>query len=66
MFEMQTGKESDHVSEDEKKLMKQYGITTEQKIVYHYLGFRYDRLTDALNYAGIDQERRSAQGEPKA
>jgi hypothetical protein len=40
------------MTEDEKqKLMEHYGITTEQQSVYHYAGFRYSNLTDALDYA---------------
>jgi hypothetical protein len=41
-----------NMTEDEKqKLMEHYGITTEQQSVYHYAGFRYSNLTDALDYA---------------
>ena len=40
------------MTEDEKqKLMERYGITAEQQSVYHYAGFRYSNLTDALDYA---------------
>jgi hypothetical protein len=49
--------------EEEKQQMDLYGITTEQKTVFHYRGYRYDHLTDALNYARIDSDRRKAEGE---
>ena len=54
------------MTEEEKELMERYGITAEQKTVYHYLSFRYDHLNDALSYARIDQQQRAAEGEPKA
>jgi hypothetical protein len=38
-------------SEDEKKLMAQYGITHTHKSVYFYEGHRYDKVSDAINYA---------------
>lgn len=49
--------------EEEKRQMDLYGITTEQKTVFHYMGHTYDHLTDALNYARIDCDRRKAAGE---
>jgi hypothetical protein len=54
------------MTEEENELMKRYGITAEQKTVYHYMNFRYDHLNDALNYARIDQERTATEGKPKA
>lgn len=42
------------MTEDEaKRLMEQYGITAAQQPVYHYNGFRYGNLTDALSYAEL-------------
>lgn len=39
------------------KLMEHYGITTEQRPVYCYAGFRYGNLADALNYAELIASR---------
>ena len=36
-------------------LMAQYGITAETKLLFHYDGYRYERLTDAVNYARTRQ-----------
>ena len=38
-------------SEEEQKLMVQYGITHEKKSVYFYQGHKYDKLSDAIRYA---------------
>jgi hypothetical protein len=38
-------------SEEEQKMMVQYGITHEKKSVYFYQGHKYDRLSDAIRYA---------------
>ena len=42
------------MTEEEKKLMEQYGITSQQKTVYHYNGYNYDNIKDAIRYAKID------------
>jgi hypothetical protein len=42
------------MTEPERKLMQQYAITSEEKRVYHYMDFKYDRLDDALPFAKID------------
>ena len=34
-------------------LMEHHGITATQQAVYHYKGFRYGNLMDALNYAEL-------------
>ena len=39
------------MNSDDKKLMEEFGITAEAKTVFHYDGHRYERLSDALNYA---------------
>jgi hypothetical protein len=39
------------VTEEERKLMAQYGITHETKSMYFYQGHKYDKLNDAINYA---------------
>jgi hypothetical protein len=45
------------MSEQDKKLMAEYGITSTVKKVYTYKGYRYDRLSDALSYARTDTRR---------
>ena len=34
-------------------LMERHGITTAERVVYHYKGFNYGSLADALNYAEL-------------
>ena len=41
------------MTEIDNKLMKLYGITTELKTVYLYDKYRYDNLSDAVEYAKI-------------
>ena len=36
---------------DDERLMDEYRITAETKLVFHYDGRRYERLADAVNYA---------------
>ena len=36
-----------------KALIEHHGITTTQQAVYHYKGFRYGNLMDALSYAEL-------------
>jgi hypothetical protein len=43
------------VTEEEKELASRCGITVEPKTVYHYKGYKYDRLQDALNFAKTDR-----------
>ena len=51
------------MTEDEaKRLMEHYGITAAQQPVYHYNGFRYGNLTDALSYAELLTSRGSKSG----
>jgi len=45
------------MNEDERKLMLEYGITTETRSVFLFQGYRYERLSDAVNYARITAER---------
>lgn len=40
-----------------KSLMEHHGITAMQQAVYHYKGFRYGNLMDALNYAELVTSR---------
>jgi len=46
-----------HVSEEEKKLMTRYGITSTTKVIYAYKKHRYENITDALCYAERDSRR---------
>lgn len=39
------------MNSDDKKLMEQFGITAESKTIFHFDGHRYERLSDAINYA---------------
>ncbi len=39
------------MDEHERELMAQYGITAETRTVFLFEGYRYERLTDAVNYA---------------
>ena len=50
------------MTEEDRKLMEQYGITWEQKTVYYYMGHKYEHLENALKYARIHTETRAAQG----
>lgn len=45
------------MSEQDKKLMAEYGITSTVKKEYRYKEYRYDRLSDALSYARCDTRR---------
>ncbi|MEN8129946.1 MAG: hypothetical protein ABFS45_07075 [Pseudomonadota bacterium] len=45
------------MSEQEKRLMAEYGITSTVKKVYRYKDYRYDRLSDAISYARSDTRR---------
>jgi hypothetical protein len=45
------------MSEQNKMLMAEYGITSTVKKVYRYKEHRYDRLSDALSYARTDTRR---------
>ena len=41
------------MTEKENELMKIYGITAETKTVYFYDKYKYDKLSDAVQYAKI-------------
>ena len=45
------------MTREEQELMKQFGITVEQKSVYIYGNYKYAHLKDAVNYAKIEAER---------
>jgi hypothetical protein len=38
-------------SQEQHDLMQQYGITHENKSLYFYQGYKYDKLSDAIRYA---------------
>lgn len=46
------------VTKDDEQTMDALGITCESKSVYHYKGFRYERLADAVRFAQSDTDRR--------
>jgi hypothetical protein len=39
------------MTDEEKQTMQQYGITHETKTIFHFEGHKYERLSDAINYA---------------
>jgi hypothetical protein len=41
------------MTEDDKKLMDKHGITYEQRTVFFYKNYKYERLADAVNYAEL-------------
>lgn len=49
------------MSEEGKKLMTQYDITSESKMIDRYKQHRYENLKDAVNYARLDTDVISAQ-----
>ncbi len=48
------------MSEAEKKLMAEYGITSAPETIYYYKSYRYDKLADALKFAKRDNEQPEA------
>ena len=44
------------MSEQDKVLMTEYGITCETQIIYRYKEHRYENLKDAVNFAKIDKQ----------
>lgn len=42
------------MSENDKALMTQYGITAEAITIYSYKEHRYEKLQDAVNFARLD------------
>lgn len=45
------------MTDEEEALLVRFGITAEPITVYHYGGFRYERLEDALRFAEIESAR---------
>ena len=52
-------------ADEAKRLMEHYGITAAQQPVYHYNGFRYGNLADALRYAELLTNRANKSGGPQ-
>jgi hypothetical protein len=44
-------------AKEELALMAYYGITSEQKVVYHYKQHRYQKIEDAINFARLDSSK---------
>lgn len=40
-----------HMTDEEKQMIDQFGITNETKTIFYFRGHKYERLSDALNYA---------------
>ena len=47
----------DKMTEEDRTLMGQYGITSASKMMYFYKDYRYENLTDALLYAKGETKR---------
>lgn len=45
------------MTEEDKKLMQKYGITCEQRTVYFWKTYKYEKLDDAVNYAKLMVEK---------
>lgn len=43
------------MTDDETRIMQAHGITCEVRQTFHFQGHRYDRLSDAVNYAQLQQ-----------
>ncbi|WP_455204067.1 hypothetical protein [Kaarinaea lacus] len=54
------------MSNEDKALMEQFGITTESKTIYRYKEHRYENLKDALNFAKKETSQNMENGLPKA
>lgn len=39
------------MNSDDKALMEKFGISAESKTIFYFDGHRYERLSDAVNYA---------------
>jgi hypothetical protein len=46
-----------NITEEDRTLMGQYGITSASKMMYFYKEYRYENLSDALHYAKNVTER---------
>ncbi|KHF25803.1 hypothetical protein [Solemya velum gill symbiont] len=52
------------MTEQDKITMDKYGISSSSKAVYFYKDHKYERLTDAINYAKIDIKRAKEDADP--
>ena len=45
------------MNNSEKAQMKKLGITCNTQSTYHYKNYKYNKLSDAINYAKTDSKR---------
>jgi len=45
---------------EEDRAMEKYGITQEPETMFYFMGYKYQRLDDAINYAKNHQHLRNA------
>ena len=57
MSNKNTGVTMMKTTNDEMTMMERYGITCEQKSVYHYKKYQYGNLQDAINFAKLDDDQ---------
>lgn len=50
---------------EQREQMEMYGITMEQTTVFRYKDYKYDNLSQALDFARLDRARQKAAGEPR-
>ena len=50
-MEVTSKEEAIATSDQDKKLMAEFGITSQVKVSFYYGGHTYERLSDAVNYA---------------
>ena len=48
------------MSEEDKKVMEKYGIKCEQRTVFFWKDYKYERLADAVNYAKLASAKTKA------
>lgn len=54
-----------HEENNDEAMMLRYGITCEQRVIYSYKHFHYDKLDDAINFAKLEYERTDSIYKPK-
>ncbi len=50
------------MTDDDKQIMEEHGITCIPTDIFHYKGFKYERLADAARFAELDAERLRLKG----
>ena len=50
-MEVSSKEEAIATSDQDKKLMAEFGITSQIKVLFYYGGHTYERLADAVSYA---------------